>query len=85
MTCLTSLYFLVTWAGETRPNLGSQSFVYFAKAGHEGIGLYLHNVDYRFLEGTSKISPCIILIPSFLRVMSTVFVLGTENHILLDI
>ena len=30
---------------------------------------------------------CIILIPSFLRVMSTVFVLtlGTENHISLDI
>ena len=47
----------------------------FAKAGHEGIGLYLRNVDYRFLEGMSKISPCILLVASSLRVMSTVFVL----------
>ena len=44
----------------------------FAKAGHEGIGLYLRNVDYRFLEGMSEISPCILLIASSLRVMSTV-------------
>ena len=71
----------VTWDWWSWTNLVSQSFVYFAKAGHEGIGLYLHYADYRFLEGTSKISPCIIftynisIIPSFLRVMSTVFVL----------
>ena len=40
----------------------------FAKAGHEGIGLYLCNMDYGFLEGMSKISPCILLIASSLRV-----------------
>ena len=58
----------------------------FAKAGHEGIGLYLRNVDYRFLEGMSKISPCILLIASSLRVMSTVFVLFWAPKItLLDI
>ena len=50
--------------------------MYFAKAGHEGISLYLRNVDYRFLEGMSKISPCILLIPSSLRVMSPDFVLS---------
>ena len=55
-------------AGETRPNLVSQAFVNFAKAGHEGIGLYLCNMDYGFLEGMSKISPCILLIASSLRV-----------------
>ena len=48
----------------------------FAKAGHEGIDLYLRNVDYRFLEGMSIISPCTLLIPSSLRVMSTVYVLS---------
>ena len=52
----------MTGADDTWPNLVSQSFVYFAKASHEGIGLYLLNVDYRFLEGTSKISPSILLI-----------------------
>ena len=68
----------IRWLGaaETRPNLVSQAFVYFAKAGHEGIGLYLHNVDNRFLESMSKISPCILLIVSSLSVMSTVFVLS---------
>ena len=54
--------------------------MYFAKAGHDGIGSYLHNVDYRFLEGTSEISLCIILIPSFLRVMSMVFALKISRR-----
>ena len=61
--------------------------MYFAKAGHEEIGLYLRYADYRFLEGTSKISPCIILIPSSLACYVHVFrtILVTENHISLDI
>ena len=72
--------------GRTRPNLVSQSLVYFAKAGRKGIGLYLRNADYRFLEGTSKTYlvyfwylPSCVLYPRFCTI------LGTENHISLDI
>ena len=52
--------------------------MYFANTALEGIGLCLCNVEYSSLEGMSKISLCILLVPSFLHVFS--MVLESSGH-----
>ena len=57
--------------------------MYFAKAGHEGIGLYLRNVDYRFLDVTPNISFDTFFLACYVHSFCTI--LYTKNHISLDI